>query len=89
LENQFIGSSGKMRNRLCLNVALVNLTSPFQLGGKSRISRANLAAKSLAKDGENSSVDEEAIKKQLLELKAQKINMKLVSRHRVCKLLGL
>ncbi|KAH8554013.1 BUD22-domain-containing protein [Umbelopsis sp. PMI_123] len=48
-----------------------------QLGGKSRISRANAAAKSLVKDGEASKIDEEVIKKQLLELKAQKINMKL------------
>ncbi|KAG2180514.1 hypothetical protein INT44_003518 [Umbelopsis vinacea] len=68
-----MGSQIKQKENLTWKINLL----AAQLGGKSRISRANLAAKSLVKDGENSNVDEEAIKKQLLELKAQKINMKL------------
>ncbi|CAO3692569.1 unnamed protein product [Umbelopsis ramanniana] len=68
-----MGSQIKQKENLNWKINLL----AAQLGGKSRISRANVAAKSLVKDGESSNVDEEAIKKQLLELKAQKINMKL------------
>ncbi|KAG2174108.1 hypothetical protein INT43_004128 [Umbelopsis isabellina] len=48
-----------------------------QLGDKSRIPRANLAAKALAKEKESIKDEEDSIRQQLLGLKAEKINKKL------------
>jgi hypothetical protein len=53
----------------------------LQLGDKSRIPRANLAAKALAKEKESIKDEEGSIRQQLLELKAEKINKKLVRSH--------